>query len=177
MDLTVEVYVSGRINYEIYVLLLYRQIHSGFTEPWLLLVAGKSRKSKSNWYASEAEINYKIKQRSVITKDGESPFLYFDGATMMNYRYPPKPSELVFCRIDPLPVGCEDVDRSDPDRQRTPIEEFVFNPALARKQHYVDSGASARGELSEDGKALDKDLRFSGTSLSDWKDKIVLLQQ
>lgn len=169
--------MSGRINYEIYLLLLLRQIHSGFTEPWLFLAAGKSRKSKSNWYASEAAVNYKIKQRSVNTKDGESPFLYFDGATMMNYRYPPKASELVFCRIDPLPVGCENVDSSDSVRQRTSVEEFVFNPALARKQFYVDSGASERGNLSKGEKALDKDLRFSGTSLSDWKSKIVLPQR
>ena len=48
--------------------------------------------------------------------------MYFDGATMMSYRYPSKNSEAVFCRRQPMPNGCEDGHGFDLDRINIPID-------------------------------------------------------
>ena len=153
------------------------QTHCLFIDPWQILTAGRSRKSKKNWYASEAEINYKIKQRSVLTIDGKSPFRYFDGATMMEYRFPSKATEVVFCRNDPVPEGCEGDIELDLNRQNTPNTPFVFNPALSRKQHFFQSDASTRGDISEGEELLDSYLSSSGSSLHSWKDEVLRLRQ
>lgn len=55
------------------------------------------------------------------TISGEPTFAYFDGATMMSYRYPSKNSEAVFCRRQPMPDGCQDGHGFDLDRVNIPI--------------------------------------------------------
>ena len=58
------------------------------------------------WFANEAVVNLKIRQRILPTKDGQSSLRHFDGATMKTYQYPSKASTEVFCR-DPLtPESC-----------------------------------------------------------------------
>jgi hypothetical protein len=87
------------------------------TQPILFFVALKCFGSKAAWYASEARFNLKLQQRSSSTRtttalvknEGAeaSPFLYFDSATMLQYQYPSKASETVFCRRQQQPLGCE----------------------------------------------------------------------
>lgn len=85
------------------------------------MVAFKDFGTKVDWFANEAAIAAKIHRRSVPTLSGEPPFVYFDGATMMSYRYPSKTSEAVFCRRQPMPAGCGDGHGFDLDRVDIPI--------------------------------------------------------
>jgi hypothetical protein len=92
-----------------------------FDFPWEYIVAFKNFDTKVDWYANEAAVAAKIQRRSVPTLAGESPFVYFDGATMMSYHYPSKNSEAVFCRRQPTPEGCEAGHGFDLDRANIPI--------------------------------------------------------
>ena len=57
------------------------------------------------------------------TLSGEPPFLYFDGATMESYRHPSKNSEVVFCRRQPMPDGCDEAGHGfDLDRINIPMD-------------------------------------------------------
>jgi len=76
----------------------YEESHNGFTTPWEFIVAFKDFDTKAEWFANGAAVNLKIRERAMITTTGESPFHYFDGATMKSYRYPSKGSQVVFCR-------------------------------------------------------------------------------
>lgn len=61
-------------------------------------------------------MNLKIRNRITPTVDGKSSLDFFDGSSMRKYRYPPKTSELVFCRRDPTPESCKEerhVDKSN----------------------------------------------------------------
>ena len=78
-----------------------------FGAPWHFVIAGKSIDAKANWLADEATINLRLRKRARATIDGGLPFLHFDGATMVQYQYPPKSAEVVYCRRDPMPEGCE----------------------------------------------------------------------
>jgi hypothetical protein len=84
-----------------------------FEASWMFNVAFKSMKSRNNWDDNEATVTLKMKRRAIGTLDGESPFEYFDGADMQA-RLPSKASEVVFCRQEPTPVGCEGGHAFDP---------------------------------------------------------------
>lgn len=62
--------------------------------------------------------NVEIHQRILATKNGESALQYFDGATMLSYRFPSKASERVFCLRDSKSDMCgEKQGESHKDRQ------------------------------------------------------------
>jgi len=84
----------------------------GFGAPWLFTASFKQREDEFNWFANDAEIDYKIRTRLTPTIEGTSPLNYFDSSCMRKYKYPPKSSAIVHCRREPLPVGCEDVEDS-----------------------------------------------------------------
>lgn len=98
--------------------------HCGFTAPWTFLVAFKSYASRSRWYANPAEIELEIRRRTVKTKSGKNPILFFDGATMFSYQVPPKSMEIVYCRQEPTPKDCLDDYTYDQDNQNIPTELF-----------------------------------------------------
>lgn len=75
--------------------------------PWLFAVSFKEREDEFNWFASDAEIDLKIRTRAVPTIEDTCPFIYFDSCSMRKYKYPPKTSALVHCRRDPMPEGCK----------------------------------------------------------------------
>jgi hypothetical protein len=102
--------------------------HSGFTEAWQLLLVAKSDSTRARWFASEATITNEIRKRSMPTVDGESPFLYFDGATMMPFRYPTKNVETVYCRRDPSPASCKAGHGFDAERQNIPTTLLEVKP-------------------------------------------------
>ena len=107
----------------------YSEVHGGFMAVWKFLIAFKDPSYKANWYANEAEIDLKVRERSMPTVSGESPFRYFDGATMMVYQYPSRISEEVFCRTQPTPALCEEGHGFDPERQNAPISAFEVKPS------------------------------------------------
>lgn len=75
--------------------------------PWLFAISFKEREDEFSWFASDAEVDWKIRTRAVPTIEGKSPFHYFDSASMRKYKYPPKTSALVHCRREPIPEGCK----------------------------------------------------------------------
>ena len=103
----------------------YSEAHGGFLGIWRFIIAFKKRASLENWYANEAEISLQVSQRAVRTVTGESPFRYFDGATMMGYQFASRVSEEVFCRsVDPVPTLCEQKHGLDPSVENVPITDF-----------------------------------------------------
>ena len=80
-----------------------------------------------DWFTNEAAVNLRVQRRSMQTVDGKSPFLYFDGTTMMSYKYPSKQSEVVFCRREPTPEGCTGGRGFDLDRINIPISALGVN--------------------------------------------------
>ena len=54
-------------------------------ESWSFILAVKGSIGRSNWFMNEAEMQLRIQKRAKRTKNGESPFRFFDGASMMQY--------------------------------------------------------------------------------------------
>lgn len=85
---------------------VYDESHCGFFDPWGYVVAFKDYSTRANWYASESEIAVEMHRRAMPTTSGESPFTYFDGATMASYQVPGRAWQYVFCRQEPTPEEC-----------------------------------------------------------------------
>ena len=97
------------------------QAHGGFERPWQMLVASKSFDTMGRWLSDSTLVNYNIRKRTIPTKDGESPLLYFDGATMFSYSYPSKASEVVFCRRYGDLQNCKTGHGFDQEKESLPI--------------------------------------------------------
>lgn len=100
----------------------YEENHNGFEDPWQFVAAFKDFDYRVDWYADSPIIDLKMHQRGMRTKSGDSPFLYFDGATMKSYRYPSKGSEVAFCRSMPYVTDCAHGHGFDPYRSEIPLE-------------------------------------------------------
>ena len=87
-------------------------------------MAFKSFETRAFWFANEADIELRIRKRIIPTEDGKSSLFHFDGATMMSYLYPSRPSELVFCRRDPVPAGCNGGRGFELDRLTIPLSSL-----------------------------------------------------
>jgi len=79
----------------------FTKAHSHSRSPSRFLVLITDHKLRANWFLNEAEVNLRILKRAVETSDGASPFRYFDGATMMSYKFPSRIDEEMYCRRDP----------------------------------------------------------------------------
>ena len=101
----------------------YEEAHGGFLGIWSFVVALKSKKTVSDWYANQATIDLKLRARAVDTVDGSFPFKYFDGASMSTYQFVSRIDEEQSCRKEPKPVGC-DGHGFDPERKNVPISSF-----------------------------------------------------
>ena len=72
--------------------------HGHLLDNWSFLVAMKNIEDRANWFMTESEFQLEMHQRSMRTKDGESPFRFFDGATMMQHKLPSRLVEESWCR-------------------------------------------------------------------------------
>lgn len=99
----------------------YEEAHGGFEKPWQMLVASKSFDTMGRWLSDSAMVNYNIRKRTIPTKYGESPLLYFDGATMTSYAFPSKASEVVFCRRHGELQNCKMGHGFDQEKESLPI--------------------------------------------------------
>ena len=107
-----------------------KQSHNGFEKPWQFVVAFKSFDTRADWFVDESLINLKICRRFLPTVNGDSPLLYFDGATtMLSYLNPSKASEAVFCRRNPKPESCEKGHGFDPERENLPLSMLEIKPS------------------------------------------------
>lgn len=124
----------------------------------MLVVAFKSYKTRTRWYANAAAIDLEIQRRAVKTKSCTSPFHYFDGATMVSYQVPTKPMEIAHCRQEPIPEECQDGRLEfDPEYANVPERSFevrkseqgdnagrgVFTKVNILEGSYLTSGASS----------------------------------
>ena len=105
------------------------QAHCGFYLPWQFMIAFKDYEDKASWFSNEAQVNLKIQQRSVPNVSGEAPFNYFDGATMMEYLFPSKTTEIVHCRRNPTPAECDKGHGYEIDRDEFPIDILNIGPS------------------------------------------------
>lgn len=78
----------------------------------------------SEWYANQARIDLKLRDRAVETVDGSFPFKYFDGASMSTYQFSSRIEEEQKCRTVPKPAGC-DGHGFDPERKNAPVSSFI----------------------------------------------------
>jgi hypothetical protein len=86
----------------------YSDFHGGFMGIWKYKIAMKSLSSFCMWHYNQAQLALEIQSRTMEMVGGlESPFRYFDSATMVEYQYPSRAIEDVFCRSVPLPPMCE----------------------------------------------------------------------
>lgn len=108
----------------------YSEPHGGFLGIWRFIIAFKERDSLVNWYANEAEIKLQLARRSMPTKSGETPFRYFDGATMMTYQFASRVNEEVFCRSQPQPDLCAQKHGLDPQIENIPISALEVKTSL-----------------------------------------------
>ena len=95
--------------------------HSGFCDPWQLVVAAKSFDTMGRWVLDSSALAYEIRKRTVETKDGQSPLRYFDASTMLSYAFPTKASEIVFCRHRSDLLNCKRGHGFSPDKQSLPL--------------------------------------------------------
>ncbi|GAX19841.1 hypothetical protein FisN_11Lh287 [Fistulifera solaris] len=109
----------------------YSEAHGNFHGVWHYVILFKDRKSLANWYSNEAEINLKMRHRSMKVKNASStPFRFFDGATMMGYQFATRINEEVACRGMPRPAFCEMQHGFDPNRENTPASTLEVKPSL-----------------------------------------------
>jgi hypothetical protein len=86
------------------------QSHCGFLKPWSFLVAWKTKGNSSHWHDNEAQIQKKIHERILRTKEGKLSIQYFDGTTMEAYQRPNRAWETVYCRNKEMPKECVPLD-------------------------------------------------------------------
>jgi spermidine synthase len=84
----------------------YDEAHGGFESPWTFFAVMKNRESRDSWFRNEAEVEWKIRKRAMRTSDNESPFRFFDGSTMMEWKNPNRIAAEVYCRLQPTPLSC-----------------------------------------------------------------------
>jgi hypothetical protein len=122
------VFIETMVDLGFEGILDYSESHCGFDFPWNFFVSFKSAESQSRWFSSEAQINLEVQKRSIRQRDGQSPFVYFDGATMLSYQHPDIASATVFCRRDPAPKGCgEGPSGYDPEIENIPLSALKIS--------------------------------------------------
>ena len=128
-------YLDGLIDVGFEATREYTESACGFGLPWLFSVSFKDKQGEVEWFASDAETDLKIRNRATPTVDGTSPFHFFDGALMRKYRYPPKSSELVFCRRHPMPESCKETEHEERRNKFDKMEYFeVYNTTKIRAE-------------------------------------------
>jgi hypothetical protein len=110
------------------------------------MVGFKQRASQSSWFANEALVDLKIRERLVQTRSGESPLHYFDGATMKSYRFPDKPTVDSFCRKDSVPESCSNSNGFDAETEdnQVPTSSFVDTTARSLIRDMMEHRASLK---------------------------------
>lgn len=103
----------------------YSEAHGGFLGVWKYKIAMKSNSSFVRWHYNQAMIDLELQDRAMPTVAGiETPFRFFDGATMMGYQYPSRITEEVFCRNYPVPEMCDQGHGVDPERPNAHVSSL-----------------------------------------------------
>lgn len=102
----------------------YEEAGCGFMAPWTFMVGFKDWDGFYQWNHNEAFVNMNIVRRATPTVDGQLPFRYFDGATMIGYQHPSRVTEVLYCREDPQPEECASLHGYDPERPNAHASMF-----------------------------------------------------
>ena len=70
------------------------------------MIAFQSDLSAASWFSSEARENLNIQKRIVHPNNANFALQFFDSSTKMQFQYPSKASEAVYCRQQNEPMGC-----------------------------------------------------------------------
>jgi hypothetical protein len=110
----------------------YTEAHGGLMGVWKYRIAMRNDYSFARWHRNQAEVDMEIHKRAMQTTDNKSPFRFFDGSTMMEYQYPARPLEEVFCRADPPSESCKKGHGWDPENRNAPMSvlEVKESPIL-----------------------------------------------
>jgi len=132
----------------------YDEFHSHFYDPWSYLICFKGIKSRESWYKTSAKIEIELHQRLHRTKSGKHSLLYFDAPTMINYQVAPKVEEVVYCRKDVAPWGCDQyLGGQQPgllNARNSTIGKPAYDPVFERhSQHILGMGARETTSFSE----------------------------
>eukprot|EP00522_Entomoneis_paludosa_P017200 CAMPEP_0172443210 /NCGR_PEP_ID=MMETSP1065-20121228/3509_1 /TAXON_ID=265537 /ORGANISM="Amphiprora paludosa, Strain CCMP125" /LENGTH=722 /DNA_ID=CAMNT_0013193367 /DNA_START=61 /DNA_END=2229 /DNA_ORIENTATION=+ len=85
----------------------YGEAHGELMTPWDFQAFFMGDEARANWLDDPAEIDFKLSQRAVETKSGNSPFKYIDGATMTSWQYPSQAQEDISCDSKPELALCD----------------------------------------------------------------------
>lgn len=101
----------------------YAEAHGGFMSVWKFKIAFKGDHVIERWHNNQATVDLELHDREMETVDGvQTPFRFFDGATMMTYQYPSRINQEIFCRDTPTPQLCEKGHGWDPERHNAHIQ-------------------------------------------------------
>jgi len=121
-------FLDGLQSFGFESIVSYEESHGRFIESWGFVVAMKNSGSRSNWFRNEAELNIQIFKRVLVPAE----LLFFDGATMMDYQYPSRIEEEIWCR-DKWNGECGTGHGFDPFFPNLPHTDFVVQPSTVVK--------------------------------------------
>jgi hypothetical protein len=131
-------YEQGLINQGFKVVMNYIEPRAGFEAPWSFFAAFKNDSSRARWHMNEAQLDLEIQKRAIRRSDEDEiengeirgPFDYFDGPTMVTYRYPARAAQEVYCLRDPKPYGCTTDVNEHYAQKRALYEPVGFDPEI-----------------------------------------------
>lgn len=79
----------------------YSDAHANpdYMKPLSFVIALKNRDNLGNFFMNQAEQSMQISKRTIQKATGESPFVYFDGASMMPYQFTSRIVENLWCSL------------------------------------------------------------------------------
>lgn len=122
---------------------IYEEDHGGYMDSWQYFVAFKDIETRKLWHSNQAMIDLELQRRAMETRDGRTPFRYFDGASMMSYQFPSHLSQTSDCRMLPVPAFCVNGPGFDPERPNAPVGAFQVNKSV----DLVGNGVFAREDI------------------------------
>lgn len=99
----------------------YEEASSGFLDSWSYTILFKQAQTQVRWFANQAQVDLELRKRAKQTHSGESPFRFFDGASMMTYQRTSRLDEDASCiqSMTP-PPSCIDGKGFDPEKELIP---------------------------------------------------------
>ena len=133
------VHANGAISWKSYV-----EEHGQLGSPWEFGIAFKDNQSKVNYYSDPAMIDLIMTKRAVRTNSKQSPFRYFDGASMSFYQYPTRSVADDFCSTRTA-VLCAPGQGFDPEITNIPASSLGMDMSPNEGQGLVSSEKASIG--------------------------------
>jgi hypothetical protein len=119
-------FLNGLKQYGFESIIDFDEGHARFMGQWCFLLAAKDSDARTTWFSNEAELQLAIHQRILRrSTDGKLPLRFIDGASIMQYQFPSRVAETLFCRGD----SCEHQHGFDPQLMNFPVSAFYVKPS------------------------------------------------